>query len=192
MNNEALTLLEQILKFSITGERFAKDGYNKERYEAIRESAEKLYQLLPEFENIRLEPLDKIGYLTPKVGVNAIIKNDRGEILLERRMDDKCWGIPGGWAEVGLTVEENVIKEMKEEAGVDVSIERILDVISRKPTEKYLHTSYHVIFECKITQGTITISHESEEMRWRKIDEVTPWHADHYDWITRLKSKGFI
>lgn len=186
-NNVTLTLLEEILKMSETGAHFSKDEYNRNRYLEIKEKAFQLYEQIPGFKRTIIEPLDRVGYITPKVGVNAIIENENGALLLERRMDDKCWGIPGGWAEPGSTAEENIIREIWEETGLNVEVKKLIDVISRKPTPTYLHTSYHIIFHCVITGGSIQKSHESEEIAWKKPDEITNWHADHKDWLKRIK-----
>jgi ADP-ribose pyrophosphatase YjhB (NUDIX family) len=187
--NEILRLMEQLVKMAATGEYFSEDPYNKERYHAIRECAETLYSKINGFDKVMLEPYDKVGYVTPKVGVNAIIENAKGEMLLEKRMDDKCWGIPGGWSEVGYTAEENVIREMSEETGLEVKVIEILDVVYRKPSEKYIHTSYHILFRCEIISGTLTKSHESEEVAWKNPDEISVWHFDHKEWIDRVKQK---
>ena len=59
------------------------------------------------------------GYATPKVEVRgAVINEDR--ILLVREREDGGWTVPGGWADVGETPSEMVVREVKEESGFDV------------------------------------------------------------------------
>jgi ADP-ribose pyrophosphatase YjhB (NUDIX family) len=186
--NEVIGLLEELRKYAATGLHFSKDEYNSERYKAMGEKVEELYKALPGFATIMLDPMDAVGYVTPKVGVNAIIKNERGEYLLEKRMDDKCWGIVGGWAEVGLTAEENIIREIKEETGFDAKVNGILTVISRKPCERFIFTSYHILFSCEITGGTLKVSHESEAVAWKNIHEITDWHYDHKSWFEKINA----
>ena len=188
-----LILLEQLLKLSATGEHFSKDEYNRERYKTISERTAELYALVPGFQKLQINALDKVGYITPKVGVNAIIENANGTFLFEKRMDDKCWGIPGGWAETGFTAEQNVIREMKEETGLNVKVISLLDVICRNPSPNYIHTSYHVVFKCEIVSGELKRSHESEALEWKKINEIDKWHFDHKEWMERiLKIKNRI
>ena len=66
------------------------------------------------------------GYQTPKLDTRAaIFKEDK--ILLVKEMNG-TWALPGGWVDVGLSVKENVIKEAKEEAGLDVTADMIIAV----------------------------------------------------------------
>ena len=59
------------------------------------------------------------GYPTPKIDVRAaVIVDDR--ILLVQERDDECWAMPGGWADIGESAAEAVVRETREEAGVDV------------------------------------------------------------------------
>jgi 8-oxo-dGTP pyrophosphatase MutT (NUDIX family) len=55
------------------------------------------------------------------VGSGVIIENPRGEILLQYRSDTRKWGLPGGSMELGESLEETAIREVKEETGLDVS-----------------------------------------------------------------------
>jgi 8-oxo-dGTP pyrophosphatase MutT (NUDIX family) len=55
------------------------------------------------------------------VGSGVIVENPRGEILLQYRSDTRKWGLPGGSMELGETLEETAIREVKEETGLDVS-----------------------------------------------------------------------
>ncbi len=181
--NKILKILEQINKSANTGKNYAKSNYDLDRYSELEILSKELYQEIDGFKDIQISSLAEKSYITPKVGVNAIIENEKGEFLLEQRMDDKCWGIPGGWAEVGFTAEENVIRELKEETGFDVSVEKQVCVISRKPTERYLLTSYHIIFKCKVIGGELKKSYESEAVAWRKLEDINNWHADHKEWF---------
>jgi ADP-ribose pyrophosphatase YjhB (NUDIX family) len=53
-------------------------------------------------------------------GVRAIILNDRGEVLLQRRTDLKCWGLPSGSVEIDETALEALNREVLEETGLEV------------------------------------------------------------------------
>ncbi len=178
-----LLLLEQLLKMAATGEHYSKDEYNSERYRSLKEIAERLLNAVPGFSQMLISPYDDKGYITPKVGVNAVIQNEKGEFLLEKRMDDKCWGIPGGWCEVGFTAEENVVREIKEETGFDAEAVKLLHVVSRTPSEKQLFTSYHILFSCRVLGGELKRSHESADVKWLKMEHVDHWHFDHKSWM---------
>ncbi|HOA75202.1 MAG TPA: NUDIX domain-containing protein [Phycisphaerae bacterium] len=53
-------------------------------------------------------------------GVRAIILNDRQEVLLQRRTDVNCWGLPSGSVELSETAFEALKREVREETGIEV------------------------------------------------------------------------
>jgi len=72
---------------------------------------------------------------TPLLAVDVIIRlwegeSFRGIVLIERKNDPKGFALPGGFVEVGESVERAGIREMKEETGLDVKISRLLGVYS--------------------------------------------------------------
>jgi 8-oxo-dGTP diphosphatase len=73
----------------------------------------------------------KIGHdllLTP--GVAAVIINEAGEVLLQRRSDNGEWGLPGGAMEPGEEPAETLVREIREETALEVVPERIVGVYS--------------------------------------------------------------
>lgn len=74
---------------------------------------------------------EKIGH--QKVILNftvGIIFNYKGEILLQKRGDSLKWGLPGGAVELGESLDEAVRREVFEETGLNVDVEKILGVYS--------------------------------------------------------------
>ena len=95
------------------------------------------------------------GYVTPKVAVGAAVGNDQGEILLVKRADSGVWLYPTGWADVGYSAAEVVVKEVEEETGIDVEVVRLIAVldglrigISRIPL-------YSLVFQCRAVGGEL-------------------------------------
>ena len=113
------------------GLTYGKDVYDRERYERIREiSAEMIaYKTDISTEKVRTLFCNETGYQTPKLDTRAAIFED-GKILLVRERTGQ-WSLPGGWVEVNLSVRENTVKEVKEEAGLDVTADRIIAVQDR-------------------------------------------------------------
>jgi non-heme chloroperoxidase len=54
--------------------------------------------------------------------VTAIVPNDRGELLLVHKTDNDLWALPGGGMDVGESMSETVVREVKEETGIDVEV----------------------------------------------------------------------
>ncbi len=110
------------------GLTYGHDVYDQGRYERIREiSAEIMaYQNDIPLEKVKDLFCNESGYQTPKLDTRAAIFKDN-QILLVKENNGK-WSLPGGWVDVNLSVKQNTIKEVKEEAGLDVIADRIIAV----------------------------------------------------------------
>lgn|SRR3712207_2373699 len=87
---------------------------------------------------------DYIKWIRSKVGNDIIIlnfsgaciTNENGELLLQKRSDkEDIWGLPGGAVEIGESIEESAIREVKEETGIDISVDYLVGVYSKYFTE---------------------------------------------------------
>ena len=110
-------------------------------------------------------------------GAVVFIKNDKGQILLQRRSDNKLWGIPGGIQEVGESLEQNAVREVREESGLIIKEEDLvlLGVVSGESRRHDFggDISYHntaVFFTDKYI-GEPRIDHESLELRFFDIND---------------------
>ena len=105
-------------------------------------------------------------------GAAAVIFDDRGRILLQRRDDNGRWGLPGGAVEVGETVAQACIREVKEETGYDVEIVRLIGVYSdpRWTTIRYADGNVFQfitnLFECRIIGGKAALCAETTALDW--------------------------
>lgn len=120
--------------------------------------------------------------------VVAVIRNEKGDILLARRNEPELkyahdkWEFVGGGIEFGESPEEALIREVKEEAGVDVEIIRLIPkVFSEKLTisdEKQAHVII-LSYECKIISGQLKAGLEEEisELKFVPLDEVKNYNA---------------
>ena len=124
---------KQIQAISQNGLAYSKDIYDIERFEQLRDLS---IEILREYtavdsEQIRLLFANETGYATPKVDVRGVVFRDH-QILLVRERLDGAWALPGGWADVGLSPKEVVVKEIREESGFEVEAVRLLGVIDKK------------------------------------------------------------
>jgi mutator protein MutT len=96
----------------------------------------------------------------------AIIQNEQGEILLQKRGDSKGWGLPGGAIELGESAEDAMRREVFEETGLRVKVEDFLGVYTRYFSE-YPNgdqaQSIAFFFICSIDSGTLHIDHNDGE-----------------------------
>ncbi|MCU0541875.1 MAG: NUDIX domain-containing protein [Oscillatoriaceae cyanobacterium Prado104] len=109
-----------------------------------------------------------------RVGAGAIVLDNRGWILLEKRSDCGWWGLPGGRIEPGESVKEAAVREVKEETGLNIEITQLLGVYS-DPAESRIVTFLDngdvvhlvdIIVEAKIISGELEISSESEALQF--------------------------
>ena len=161
-----------------TGLTFAQSPYDVERYEQIRHIAAEIAADRSETELARVREVfsHDTGYATPKVDVRGVIFHN-GSILLVRERDDSRWTLPGGWADVGETPQECVVREVKEESGYDVQVDKLLAVYdrSRHPHEPpFPYHVYKLFFSCTITGGKAADSNETDEIGFFTRDVIPP------------------
>jgi ADP-ribose pyrophosphatase YjhB (NUDIX family) len=104
--------------------------------------------------------------------VSAVIFDRRGHLLLQQRSDGGQWGLPGGSVEIGESVTEAVIREVREETGLVVAVRRMVGVYSdpglqvvRYPNGNVWHY-VNVCFECAVRGGELTTCDETLALRY--------------------------
>ena len=151
-----------------TGLAFTENIYERERYEEVLHVAADIKAHLEESGDSRRERahyvqewLDNVGegipgYVTPKVAIGAIVGNDDGEILLVKRVPSGVWLFPSGWADVGYSAAEVVVKEVKEETGIDAVPVQLLGVVDGMRMGFTRFGMYMLMFHCRAVGGTLT------------------------------------
>lgn len=111
------------------------------------------------------------------VGGSAVVVDGEGRILLQRRSDSGNWALPGGAMDIGETFAQSVIREMKEETGFDVRIDRIVGIYS-DPGHVFAYDDgevrqeFNICLACTIIGGELAVSSESTDVRFFLLDEV--------------------
>ncbi len=100
------------------------------------------------------------------VSVAALVRNDEGKILLVNS-PWRGWEYPGGLIEPGETFEDALRREIREESGVEVEIQRFVGIC--KNVEKDI---VNIDFACRCTGGELTTSEESTEVIWATEEEA--------------------
>jgi len=117
----------------------------------------------------------------PMVGVGALIVCD-GKILLEKRKNDPGkgkWSIPGGLVELGENIEQTVIREVKEETGLEVEKPEHIDVVDNVVQDEDNKVRYHFVivdYFVKLKGGRLRAASDAEELRWVPLDEVETYN----------------
>lgn len=182
MEKNYLDLLDEMRAIAQLGLNFTNDPYDIERYRRLLELAADSYSAITGLERpeIMARFTRELGYITPKIGVQGALFDDAGRLLLEKRKDDGLWGLPAGWVETGETPADAVVREFREETGMDIEPVALLGLYTRLPGEyAQPHTSIHPLYLCRYVGGTLQLSHESLAMEYHDPAMVTNWHKDH-------------
>ena len=173
-NEKWLQWAVELQSIAQAGLHYGKDKFDMERYERLREISAEMISYKTEI------PMDKVrdlfccekGYQTPKLDTRAAIFQD-GKILLVRESNGK-WSLPGGWVDVELSVKENTIKEVKEEAGLDVTADRIIAVQDREKHNLpvYAYKICKIFVQCTVTGGEFRENSETTESRYFGLEEL--------------------
>ena len=174
MSNEDNSLEAQLARWSEslaaiarTGLAFTQNLYERERYEEVLHVAADIKAAFEESTEMRRERghfvqewMDNIGegipgYVTPKVAIGAIVGNDAGEILLVKRAPSGVWLYPTGWADVGYSAAEVVVKEVREETGIEAEPVQLLGVVDGMRMGFTKFGMYMLLFHCRATGGEL-------------------------------------
>jgi 8-oxo-dGTP diphosphatase len=113
----------------------------------------------------------------PVVGVAGVVVCD-GKILLEKRKSEPGrgkWSIPGGLVELGESTERAVIREVKEETGLDVEKPEHIDVADSIIRDENGEIKYHFVmvdYFLKLKGGELQAASDAQELRWVPFDDV--------------------
>ncbi len=176
MDDRIIGWARELQSIAQAGLWYGKDVFDKERYQRIREiSAEMMSERtgIPETKIAELFCGDE-GYQTPKIDTRAAIFRD-GKILLVQEKSGK-WSMPGGWCDYNLSPADNTVKEAKEEAGLDVSIDRVIAVQDRKKHNQplYAHDIVKIFYLCRIIGGQFEANIETTDSRFFEEDALPP------------------
>ena len=166
---------KELQSLAQAGLYYGHDVYDKERYQRIREIAAEMMLMKTDVSAEKITGLfcGDAGYQTPKVDTRAAIFQD-GKILLV--CEKGKWSMPGGWCEYNLSPADNTIKEVKEEAGLDVSISKVIAVQDRDKHNPppYAYGVVKIFYLCELLGGSFTENIETSESRYFSIEELPP------------------
>jgi ADP-ribose pyrophosphatase YjhB (NUDIX family) len=176
---------EALSSIARTGLAFTQNLYERERYEEVLHVAADIKAALEESAESQRERnhfvqewMDNIGegipgYVTPKVAIGAIVGNDDGEVLLVKRAPSGVWLFPSGWADVGYSAAEVVVKEVREETGIDAEPVQLLGVVDGMRMGFTRFGMYMLLFHCRAVGGEL-VPHplETDGCGWFSRDEL--------------------
>lgn len=106
----------------------------------------------------------------PLVGVGAVVVKD-GRVLLVQRGTEPMkghWSIPGGLVEVGEMLSAGIVREVKEETGLDVEPVELIELLDRIHRDGDRVRYHYVIADylCRVVGGELRASSDADAVRW--------------------------
>ena len=159
------------------GLTFAKDPFDRERYEQIRAIAA---EIMAQHSGSTVERVLEVfwegsGYATPKLDVRGVVFRGE-ELLLVKERADRLWTLPGGWIDVGEAPSQAVVREVLEESGYRTRATKLLAVYDklRHPHPPGLHHAYKLFIFCELLGGDAAVSAETEDVGFFGEDSIPP------------------
>ena len=158
------------------GLTYGKDVFDLERYTRIREIAA---EMLTQPSGLPLGTVkglfcNETGYQTPKLDTRAAIFSEDRILLVQEK--DGRWSLPGGWCDVNVSVGENTVKEVREEAGLTVIPVRVIAVQDRERHNlpRYAYGVCKIFVQCAVIGGSFAENSETIQSRYFAEDELPP------------------
>jgi ADP-ribose pyrophosphatase YjhB (NUDIX family) len=171
---------EALAGIARTGLGFTQSLYERERFEEVLHVAADMQVvagLAPDTAGVVDDWMAAVGsgvsgYVTPKVAVGAIVGNDAGELLLIQRADSGVWLYPTGWADVGYSPSEVVVKEVAEETGIEAEVLGLVAVLDGMRMGLRI-PMYSLVWHCRAVGGAL-VGHplECSDVGWFAEDSL--------------------
>ena len=164
----------EIQSLAQSGLAYTNNVYDIERYERLREISAEIIANKTDLSLEKVKDLfcNEKGYQTPKLDKRAAIFKD-DKILLVHENND-TWALPGGWVDVLESIKSNVVKEVKEETGLEVEATKVIAIEDRNKHNKpiYAYGVCKVFVLCELIGGSFKENIETTEIKYFSINEL--------------------
>jgi ADP-ribose pyrophosphatase YjhB (NUDIX family) len=179
--------------------------YDRDRYEQVRRIAAEMISANGDADDFEAVFAAEAGHATPKLDVRGAVFRDDAILLVREKVRKSAgmWTLPGGWADVGESPGEAVVREVREESGFETRAVKLLALYDRN-RHRHPPSPWHIwkaCFLCEIVDETQhELDDEIAEARFFTRDElpeldlarITPdsyidrfyAHREHPEWPT--------
>lgn len=165
----------KVLAISRVGLKFSKDEYALENYQELQELAQAQLKDEHGFTPIDI-PYQRDLYPTPSISVRVIVFNEHGQLLMGQEKSDGGYAVPGGWCDLFESPTEAAIKEVLQETGLHVKIDRMLALLRRDlyRISPAIISEYVLYFQATVIGGTLKPNHEILQVGFFDRDALPP------------------
>jgi ADP-ribose pyrophosphatase YjhB (NUDIX family) len=101
----------------------------------------------------------------------AVVTDDEDRIVLIRRRDNDLWALPGGGMELGESIIDTAVREVKEETGLDVEVTGLIGVYTNPRhvmayTDGEVRQQFSLCFTTRLVGGALRVDSESTDIAW--------------------------
>jgi ADP-ribose pyrophosphatase YjhB (NUDIX family) len=182
MDNTLLEEIKRLKAIADIGLLYSTNGYDKERYLELREISFKLLGTLTGHHIDTLKGMFPLSpdYPTAKVDIRGLMLSPDKKILLVKESLDNKWSLPGGWADVGHSPREVIVKEFKEETGLDIVAQKLLAVFDKRkhPHPPQPFYVYKMVFYCEAITSQIDKGFDVLDVQYFDIDHLPELSED--------------
>ncbi len=172
--NKWLDWAKELQFLSQSALAYCKDPFDIERFERIREISAEIISHYSELTLDKIKGLfcNEEGFQTPKLDTRAAVFKENRILLVHEKND--TWSLPGGWVDVLESIKSNTIKEVKEEAGLDIDPVRIIAVQDRNRHNPppYAYNVCKIFILCEVLGGEFMPNMETIESGYFLRDEL--------------------
>lgn len=174
INHKWLTTAMEMQFIAQAGLSYTKDDFDYERFTRLSEMAAEImseYTDLP-IEKVKTLFCNETGYQTPKLDTRSVIFKDDKILLVKER--DGRWSLPGGWVDVNQSICDNLIKEAKEEAGLNVIPTRLIAIHDRNRhnTPLYAYGITKIFMLCEVVSGNFQQNIETSASDYFSLENL--------------------
>ena len=107
----------------------------------------------------------------------SVVLDDQGRVALVRRKDNGLWALPGGGMELGESIEDCAVREVKEETGLDVEITGLVGVYTNphhvmKYDDGEVRQQFSLCYRTRLLGGELAFDSESTDIAWIERDAI--------------------
>lgn len=177
MSLQGLKWAQQLQAIAQNGLTYSQNFYDIERFEQLQKIAAEMMANYTQLEpsEVLVQFREQMGYATPKVDVRGVVFQ-ADKLLLVKEREDNAWTLPGGWADVGDSPSEAVVREVYEESGYQTQVVKLLALYDRNHPRHnhppHPNHIYKLFFQCELIGGASADSFETGEATFFGESEI--------------------